>query len=87
MDGVLMILLFSWIILHIAFKQILAFYHYLALMATMIFLMFLGIVKKEDYKKLYTIEARYLQYQSETFLLEYFETLRKLVIAQDLNKT
>jgi hypothetical protein len=49
MDGSLVILLSSWLVLHVILGQIFSFYHYLTLMVIMIFLTILGLIRKQSY--------------------------------------
>lgn len=79
MDGVLVILLASWIVMHIIFAMAFTFYYYLALVVVMIVLMGFGLVGGSGFGVLYSVEARYLEYQSEDWLLDYFQTLRRLI--------
>lgn len=64
MDGVLVILLASWIVMHIIFAMAFTFYYYLALVVVMIVLMGFGLVGGSGFGVLYSVEARYLEYQS-----------------------
>jgi len=60
LDGILVLVLFSWIVLHVLLKQKFLFYHFLALSVVMLFSMFFGLRKKNDYSILYFVEGRYL---------------------------
>ena len=46
LDGLMITLLVTWIILHIFYGQILGFYEYLVITGIMLILLFLGLVEK-----------------------------------------
>lgn len=55
MDSILIILLISWVALHIVFSQTFTFYYYLSLLIVMIVLMVFGLVGNNSFKLLYSV--------------------------------
>lgn len=55
MDSMMIILLISWVALHIVFSQSFTFYYYLALLVVLIVLMLFGLTGNNSFRLLYSV--------------------------------